>query len=43
MTAVLAVVGALVSRRVPGWALSTTFGVLMVAVALFTIGKAVSL
>ena len=40
MTAVFAVVGALVSRRVPGWALSTTFGVLMVAVALFTIGKA---
>jgi len=43
MTAVFAVVGALVSRRVPGWTLSTTFGVLMVAVALFTIGKAFSL
>jgi uncharacterized membrane protein YfcA len=43
MTAVFAVIGALVSRRVPGWALSTTFGVLMVGVALFTIGKAVSL
>jgi uncharacterized membrane protein YfcA len=43
VTAVFAVVGALVSRRVPAWALSTAFGSLMVLVAVFTIGKAVTL
>ena len=40
-TAVFAVVGALVSHRVPGWLLSAAFGVLMVAVAAFTITRAV--
>ena len=43
MTAVFAVVGALVSRRVPAWVLSTSFGTLMVGVAVYTVIKAVSL
>lgn len=36
-----AVVGALVSHRIPGWLLSAAFGVLMVAVAVFTVTRAV--
>jgi uncharacterized membrane protein YfcA len=39
-SAVFAVVGALVSRRVPGWQLSAAFGVLMLLVAAYTIVKA---
>jgi uncharacterized membrane protein YfcA len=37
-----AVVGALVSRRIPGWALSAAFGGLMVLVAVYTLFKALS-
>lgn len=40
-SASFAVLGALLSRRIPGWALSTAFGVLMILVAIFTITKAV--
>ncbi len=40
-TAVFAVVGAVLSHRVPGWLLSGAFGVLMVAVAVFTVTRAV--
>lgn len=36
-----AVVGALLSRRIPGWALSTAFGLLMVVVAVYTVVSAV--
>lgn len=32
---------ALVSHRIPGWLLSAAFGVLMVAVAVFTVTRAV--
>ena len=39
-TAVFAVVGALVSHRIPGWLLSAAFGVLMLAVAVFTVTRA---
>jgi uncharacterized protein len=39
-TAVFAVLGAVVSHRVPGWLLSTAFGTLMLAVALFTATRA---
>ena len=39
-TAVFAVVGALVSHRIPGWLLSAAFGALMVAVAMFTVTRA---
>ncbi len=39
-SAVFAVVGALVSRRVPSWVLSGSFGVLMLLVAGYTIVKA---
>ena len=40
-TAVFAVVGALLSHRIPGWLLSAAFGSLMVAVAVFTVTRAV--
>jgi uncharacterized membrane protein YfcA len=40
-TAVFAVVGALVSHQIPGWLLSAAFGALMVAVAVFTVTRAV--
>ena len=42
VTAVFAVVGALVSRRIPGWILSTTFGLLLALVAVYTLAKAVT-
>lgn len=41
-SATFAVLGALLSRRIPGWVLSTAFGVLMVLVAVYTVVKAVS-
>ena len=40
-TAVFAVVGAMVSHRIPGWLMSGAFGALMVAVAVFTVTRAV--
>ena len=43
VTALFAVVGALVSRRVPGWILSTAFGSLMILVAIYTVGRALTL
>jgi uncharacterized membrane protein YfcA len=43
LTAAFAVIGALVSRRVPAWILSTAFGTLMLAVATYTLVKAASL
>ena len=42
VTAVFAVAGALVSRRIPGWILSTTFGLLLALVAVYTLAKAVT-
>jgi uncharacterized membrane protein YfcA len=42
VTAVFAVVGALLSRRIPGWILSTTFGVLLAAVSVYTLVEAVT-
>lgn len=36
-SATFAVVGALVSRRLPGWVLSTAFAVLMILVAIYTL------
>jgi len=36
-SATFAVIGALVSRRVPGWVLSTAFAVLMILVAIYTV------
>jgi uncharacterized protein len=39
-TAVFAVLGAVVSHRIPGWLLSTAFGTLMLAVAVFTATRA---
>jgi uncharacterized membrane protein YfcA len=36
-SATFAVVGALVSRRLPGWVLSTAFAVLMLLVAAYTV------
>ncbi len=39
--AVFAVIGALVSHRIPGWLLSAAFGILMVLVAGFTVTSAV--
>jgi len=36
-SATFAVIGALVSRRVPGWLLSTAFAVLMILVAIYTV------
>jgi len=38
---VFAVVGALLSHRIPGWRLSAAFGALMVVVAVFTVTRAV--
>jgi len=38
-TAVFAVIGALLSHRIPGWLLSAAFGSLMLAVALFTVTR----
>lgn len=43
VTAVFAVVGALVSRRVPGWVLSIAFGTLLVLVAVYTLVRALTL
>lgn len=43
LTGLFAAVGAVLSRRVPGWVLSTAFGVLMVGVAVFTVIKSLSL
>ncbi len=40
-SATFAVIGALVSRRVPGWALSVAFAVLMLLVAIYTVVHAV--
>lgn len=40
-TGVFAVVGALVSHRIPGWLLSAAFGVLLMVVAVFTVTRAV--
>ncbi len=39
--AVFAVIGALISHRIPGWLLSAAFGILMVLVAGFTVTSAV--
>jgi uncharacterized protein len=36
-SATFAVIGALVSRRLPGWVLSTAFAVLMILVAIYTV------
>lgn len=41
ITGFFAVVGALLSRRIPGWILSTTFGVLLALVAVYTLIRAV--
>lgn len=41
-SATFAVLGALLSRRVPGWALSAAFGVLMILVAIYTVVHAVT-
>ncbi len=43
LTAVFAVVGALLSRRVPAWLLSSAFGVLLVLVAVYTLVRALTL
>ena len=43
ITAVFAVVGALLSRRVPAWVLSSAFGVLLVLVAVYTVVRALTL
>lgn len=43
ITAVFAVIGALVSRRVPAWVLSTAFGALLVLVAVYTLVRALTL
>ena len=40
-TAVFAVAGAVLSHRIPGWLLSAAFGMLMVAVAVFTVARAI--
>ena len=40
-TALFAVVGAVVSHRIPRWLLSAAFGLLMVAVAVFTLARAI--
>ncbi len=42
-TAVFAVLGAAVSRRIPGWVLSSAFGFLTVGVAIYTLVKAATL
>jgi uncharacterized membrane protein YfcA len=41
ITGFFAVVGALLSRRIPGWVLSTTFGALLALVAVYTFVRAV--
>lgn len=41
ITGFFAVVGALLSRRIPGWILSTTFGALLALVAVYTFFRAV--
>lgn len=41
ITGFFAVVGALLSRRIPGWILSTTFGALLALVAVYTLIRAV--
>jgi len=41
-TAVFAILGALVSRRIPGWQLSAGFGALMLAMAVFTVVRAIA-
>lgn len=43
VTAVFAVVGALLSRRVPSWVLSTAFGSLLLLVAVYTVVRALTL
>lgn len=43
VTAVFAVVGAVLSRRVPAWVLSSAFGSLMVLVAVYTVARALTL
>lgn len=43
LTAVFAVVGAVVSRRVPAWVLSSAFGSLLVLVAVYTLARALTL
>lgn len=40
-SATFAVIGALLSRRIPGWILSAAFGVLMLLVAAYTVAHAV--
>lgn len=40
-SATFAVIGALLSRRIPGWMLSAAFGVLMILVAIYTVVHAV--
>jgi len=42
VTATFAVVGAVISHRVPGWLLSACFGTLMLGVAVFTVTRAVT-
>lgn len=42
VTATFAVIGAVVSHRVPGWLLSASFGTLMLGVAAFTVTRAVT-
>jgi len=41
-TALFAVLGAVVSHRIPGWLLSSAFGTLMLAVAVFTATRALT-
>jgi len=41
-SATFAVIGALLSRRIPGWILSAAFGVLMILVAIYTVWHAVA-
>ncbi|HET7901048.1 MAG TPA: sulfite exporter TauE/SafE family protein [Candidatus Nanopelagicales bacterium] len=43
VTAVFAVIGAVLSRRVPSWVLSSAFGTLLVLVAVYTIARALTL
>ena len=41
-SATFAVIGALVSRRLPGWALSAAFAVLMILVAIYTVAHTIT-
>ncbi len=43
ITAAFAVVGAVLSRRVPAWVLSSAFGSLLVLVAVYTLARALTL